>query len=229
VKILLVDDDLELLGLISFALRAAGYAVDELSDGLQALARFRQERPNLVVLDVNLPGLSGFEICKRIRAESVVPVLMLTVRNSEEDHIYGLDQGADDYLTKPFSPRTLLAHVRALLRRNGVEPPTPVTLADLRLNPEDQSLFMRGAVIHLTKREFRLLQYLVANAGHTVAAERLTNFVWGYQAEGDRQLLKQIVHRVRRKIERDPADPEYLVTVPGVGYRFQPSWRETGS
>lgn len=219
-KLLLVDDDLELLGLTSFALRGAGYLVIEATDGVQALERFQRERPDLVILDVNLPRLDGYEVCRRMRAEASTPILMLTVRNSEEDQIHGLDQGADDYLTKPFSPRTLLARVRALLRRGGIEHPAPVAAGELVLDLEEQSALVRGALVRLTNREFRLLRYLAAHVGHTIPAERLTTHVWGYQGDGDRQLLKQIVHRLRQKIERDPADPQLLVTVPGVGYKL---------
>ncbi|WIG59055.1 MAG: Two-component transcriptional response regulator, OmpR family [Ktedonobacterales bacterium] len=222
-KILVVDDDLELLGLIGFALRSAGYFVVEAQDGTRALEVFEREQPDLVILDVNLPGMNGFEVCKRIRAQDTTPVLMLTVRNAEEDHVAGLDQGADDYLTKPFSPRTLLAHLRALHRRAGFEHPATLAAGDLRLNPEDQSIFVNSTAIHLTNREFRLLHYLMANAGHTVSVERLTTHVWGYESAGDRQLLKQIVHRLRQKIERDPTDPRYLLTVSGVGYVLRPA------
>ncbi len=222
-KILVVDDDLELLGLIGFALRQAGYLVVEAADGPEALAVFDREQPDLVILDVNLPGLNGFEVCRRIRAESAVPILLLTVRSSEADQVYGLDLGADDYLTKPFSPRTLLARVRALLRRAGIERPAPLVAGDLALDVERQAVSIcGGAPIRLTNREFRLLQYLLANAGHTVSAERLTGHIWGYQGVGDRHLLKQLVHRLRQKIEHDPAAPRYLITVAGVGYLLQP-------
>lgn len=223
-KVLVVDDDLELLGLIGFALRGEGLAVAEVADGTAAPARFREERPDLVILDVNLPGMNGFEVCRRIREEDSTPILLLTVRNTEEDHVHGLDQGADDYLTKPFSPRTLLAHVRALLRRSSGDRPLPVVVGDLRLNTEERTVSVRGdAAARLTSREFRLLQYLLANAGRTIPSERLTSHVWGHQSVGDRQLLKQIVHRVRQKIEADPAAPRYLVTVSGVGYALRPA------
>ncbi len=217
-KILVVDDDAELLGLISFSLRGAGYDVAEVTDGPAALVRFGQEQPDLVILDVNLPGMNGFEVCAHMRAEAATPILMLTVRNTEEDHVHGLDVGADDYLTKPFSPRTLLAHVRALLRRQGIEPLTAFTVGDMRINPEDHTVVVGGVPVNLTNREFRLLQYLAANIDRTLPTDRLTVHVWGYQGTGDRQLLKQVVHRLRQKIEQDPADPRYLITVAGVGY-----------
>ena len=221
-KVLVVDDDLELLGLIGFALRQAGYLVIEASDGPAALATFAREQPDLVILDVNLPELSGFEVCRQIRAEAATPVMLLTVRSSEEDQVRGLDGGADDYLTKPFSPRTLLARVRALLRRAEIDRPATLTTGDLALDPERQAVSVRGAApVRLTSLEFRLLQYLLANAGHTIPADRLTNHVWGYRGLGDKQLLKQLVHRLRQKIEQNPAEPQYVVTVSGIGYMLQ--------
>lgn len=224
-KILVVDDDLELLRLIAFALRQAGYLVLEAQDGPSALSTFERERPDLVVLDVNLPRLNGFEVLKKIRAASgTIPVMMLTVRTAEEDQVRGLDLGADDYLGKPFSPRTLLARVRALLRRVGVERPAPLTSGDLVLDLETQSVRVRGGEwVRLTNLEARLLHLLLANGGHTLPLERLTSHVWGYRGLGDRQLLKQLVHRLRRKIEDDPTSPRYLVTVSGVGYALHPA------
>jgi DNA-binding response OmpR family regulator len=219
VKILVVDDDIELRNLIAYALRQAGYLVVEAGDGPRALAEFSGEKPDLVILDVNLPQVSGLEVLKRIRAESKTPVMMLTVRASEEDQVQGLDLGADDYLAKPFSPRTLLARIRAMLRRSGLERSAQVESGDLVLDPERQSVVVRGgSPVRLTALEFRLLQLLIANAGHTLPTERLTSHVWGDRSTGDRQLLKQLVHRLRQKIESDPADPRYLTTVSGVGY-----------
>ncbi|MBM3320250.1 MAG: response regulator transcription factor [Candidatus Eisenbacteria bacterium] len=227
-KILVVDDDLELLSLIAFALRQTGYLVVEASEGASALAAFANEQPDLVVLDYNLPRMNGLEVLKRMRAEeSRVPIMMLTVRSDEEDQVEALDHGADDYLTKPFSPRTLLARVRALLRRSGVEKPAPLVCGDLSIDAENRSVSVReGSAVPLTKLEFRLLQMLVAHAGRTVPVERLTSHVWGYRGTGDRQLLKQLVHRLRQKIERDPAAPRYLVTVSGIGYMLRASEEE---
>jgi len=228
-KILAVDDDLDLLKVIAFALRQAGYLVLEARDGPTAIDTFERERPDLVILDVNMPRLNGFEVLKRIRAGgSSTPVMMLTVRSAEEDQVRGLDLGADDYLAKPFSPRTLLARVRALLRRAGVERPAPLTSGDLVLDLSNQSVCVRGgAPARLTNLEARLLQLLLANGGHTLPLDRLTSHVWGDRGLGDRQLLKQLVHRLRRKIEEDPATPRYLVTVSGVGYALYPSPEKT--
>jgi DNA-binding response OmpR family regulator len=219
VKVLVVDDDLELLGLIGYALRQAGYLVVDAADGEAALAAFERESPALVILDVNLPRLGGLEVCRRLRAASKVPIMMLTVRSAEEDQVQALDLGADDYLTKPFSPRTLLARVRALLRRAGEERPAALAAGDFSLDLELQSVSVQGgAPVRLTRLELRLLQLLLANAGHTMPAERLLAHVWGSRGAGDRQLLKQLVHRLRQKIESDAAAPRYLVTVSGIGY-----------
>ena len=224
-KLLVVDDDLELLGLVAYALRQAGYLVVEARDGASALAAFEQERPDLAILDLNLPKMDGLEVLRRIReGGNKTPVMLLTVRASEEDQVRGLDRGADDYLTKPFSPRTLLARVRALLRRAGKEAGGPLRTGDVVLDPEAQTVSIRGGdAVRLTGLEFRLLQLLVANAGHPQSADRLTAHVWGYRGAGDRQLLKQLVHRLRQKIERDPAAPDLLVTAPGVGYVLRPA------
>jgi DNA-binding response OmpR family regulator len=229
-KILVVDDDQALLSLVSFALRQAGYLPLEAGEAAQALSLFEREQPNLVILDVNLPGgQSGFEVLRQIRAQSRTPVMLLTVRNSEEDEVRGLDLGADDYLNKPFSPRSLLARVRALLRR--ADPALPAEEAAghglqagrLALDPDNQAVRVAdGPVVRLTKLEYRLLQYLFVNAGRTLPTERLTQHVWGYAGAGDRQMLKQLIHRLRQKIERDPAAPEYVLTVAGVGYSLEP-------
>lgn len=221
-KILVVDDDLELLALISFTLRQAGYLTLEAKDGAAALELFEREAPQLVLLDVNLPGISGLEVCRRMRTTSRVPVMMLTVRSGEDDQVAALDLGADDYLTKPFSPRTLLARVRALLRRaegGGGERAAPLEVGPFSLDVERQSVQVAGrGPIRLTRLELKLLQLLLANAGATLPAERLLRYVWGSRASDDRQLLKQLVHRLRQKIEEDAAHPRYLLTESGVGY-----------
>jgi DNA-binding response OmpR family regulator len=220
-KILVVDDDLDLLALVAFALRQAGYLVVEATDGELALRRFAEEAPDLVVLDGNLPRIDGFEVCRRLRAESRTPILMLTVRGDEADVVRGLDLGADDYLTKPFSPRTLLARIRAALRRAGLEKSSTLETGRVALDVGRHEVSVDGgAAVRLTKLEFRLLQLLLAHAGQAIEAERLFQHVWGQRPSGDRQLLKQLVHRLRQKIEEDPAAPRFLLTVPGVGYEL---------
>ncbi len=220
--ILIVDDDRELRELIGFVLRSAGHTILEAGDGLEALRQHAAGKPDLVILDVNLPGIDGFEVCRRIRVDSDTPVMMLTVRGEEADQVRGLDLGADDYLAKPFSPRTLLARVRALLRRRGPERPAPLGAGAIVLDPDLQTVSVGGAApVRLTNLEFRFLQAMVATPNRTLPPERLVRHVWGHRATGDRHLLKQLVHRVRQKVETDPADPRYLRTVSGVGYRLE--------
>ena len=221
-KILIVDDDPDLLALVGFALSQSGFVVVKAADVPTALRVFAAEAPDLAILDINLPGGSGFDICEGIRKQSRIPVMMLTARGEEEDLVRALDLGADDYLTKPFSPRTLLARVRALLRRAGLEAGGAMTAGMLRLDLESLVLHVGDAApVKLTKLETRLLQILIANAGHVVGTERLLTHVWGHRGSGDRQLLKQLVHRLRQKIEEDPAVPKVLKTESGAGYRLE--------
>ena len=217
---LVADDDVELRELIAFTLSQAGYLVIKASDGSAAVRLFAEESPDLVVLDINMPGLSGFQACEAIRARSRVPVMMLTVRGEEEDLVRALGLGADDYLTKPFSPRTLLARVRALLRRAGMESTAPVAAGRITLDLSEHTVRIGSSeAVRLTKLELRLLQMLLANAGHTVSSERLLVQVWGHRSGGDRQLLKQLVHRLRQKIEHDPSAPALLRTA-ASGYKL---------
>ena len=221
-KILVADDDRDLLELVAFSLAQSGFLMLKAQDGENALRIFTAEAPDLLILDINMPGLTGFEVCEAVRRKSRVPVMMLTVRGEEEDLVRALELGADDYLNKPFSPRTLLARVKALLRRAGIESSGPVNAGRLSLDVLEHTLkFGTQPGVRLTKLELRLLQLLLANAGHTVSSDRLLAHVWGHRGAGDRQLLKQLVHRVRQKIERDPANPEILETVPVAGYRLR--------
>jgi DNA-binding response OmpR family regulator len=220
VKVLVADDDADLRDLIAFTLGQASYLVLKANDGPAAVRLFAEESPDLVVLDINMPGLSGFQVCEAIRARSRVPVMMLTVRGEEEDLVRALGLGADDYLTKPFSPRTLLARIRALLRRAGMENTAPVAAGRIALDLAEHTVRIgAGDAVRLTKLELRLLQMLLANAGHTVNSERLLVQVWGHRSGGDRQLLKQLVHRLRQKIEADPAQPALLRTA-AAGYKL---------
>jgi DNA-binding response OmpR family regulator len=220
-KIMIADDDRDLLGLIAFTLTQAGYLVVKASDGPSAIHAFRGESPDLAVLDINMPGASGFQVCEAIRAQSRIPIMMLTVRGEEEDLIKALDLGADDYLTKPFSPRTLLARIKALLRRAGLENTGPVTAGRVALDVDEHTVRIDGREpVRLTKLELRLLQMLLASVGRTVSSDRLLIQVWGHRNSGDRQLLKQLVHRLRHKIEVDPANPQLLQTSAGSGYKL---------
>jgi DNA-binding response OmpR family regulator len=221
-KILIADDDLDLQALIAFTLSQSGFAVVKASDGVSALKLFTQELPDLVVLDINMPGHSGFDVCARIREQSRVPVMMLTARGEEEDLVKALELGADDYLNKPFSPRTLIARVKALLRRAGLEAnAVPVAAGRIKLDIDEHTVQVGDSEpVRLTKLETRLLQMLLMNVGHTVSSDRLLMQVWGHKGAGDRQLLKQLVRRVRQKIEVDPAVPQLLQTAPGAGYKL---------
>jgi DNA-binding response OmpR family regulator len=221
-KILVADDDLDLLGLVAYSLSQAGYLVVKASDGPGALATFEAESPDLVILDINMPGSSGFEVCTAIRARGDVPVMMLTARGEEQDLVKALDLGADDYLTKPFSPKTLLARVKALLRRSNAErSQSPLAAGRVALDLENYTVRIAGgAPISLTKLELRLLQMLLAQAGRAVNSDRLLVQVWGHRGSGDRQLLKQLVHRLRHKIEANPAVPQLLQTAAPAGYKL---------
>jgi DNA-binding response OmpR family regulator len=223
-KILLVDDDLDLLSVTGFALQQAGFLVVKASDGLAALEAFQREQPDLAVLDINLPKLNGFDVAKKLRERSRIPLIMLTVRSEEEDVVRALALGADDYLTKPFSPRILLARVRALLRRVGLEAEDTVTFGVLTLDVPELTLSgLPQGPIRLTPLETRFLQLLFAHGGRTVSTDRLLVHVWGNRAGGNRQLLKQLVHRLRHKIETNPADPKLIRTVPNAGYLIDSS------
>ncbi len=229
-KVLIVDDDGDLRAVLGFALRDAGYVVVEAGDTPAAIARAAEERPDLVILDLNLPSADGLTALPVLRGEGDArrPVIVLSVRSAEEDVVKALDLGADDFLTKPFSPRTLLARLRAVSRRAGVERPEPLTAGDLAVDLERRMAVVEGRpAVRLTPKELRLLQFLVARAGETVQADRLLVHIWGSRGEADRQLLKQLVHRLRQKLEPDPQSPRYVITEAGEGYRFQPGARSS--
>ena len=220
-KVLVADDDRDLLNLIAFTLTQAGYMVVKAIDGQVAIHAFENEGPDIVILDINMPGASGFQVCEAIRQKSRVPILMLTARGAEEDLVKALELGADDYMTKPFSPRTLIARIKALLRRSGIETSSPLAAGRLALDVDEHTARVDdGEPVRLTKLELRLLQMLLANAGRTVNSDRLLMQVWGHRNSGDRQLLKQLVHRLRQKIEVDPAAPQLLQTSAGTGYKL---------
>ncbi len=220
-KVLIADDDQDLLDLIAFTLSQAGFLPIKARDGTMALNLFASEAPDLLVLDINMPGASGFKVCEVIRTQSAVPIMMLTARNEEEDLVRSLELGADDYLTKPFSPRTLLARIKALMRRAGMENTGPLAAGRVKLNVEDHSVQIgTDGAVRLTKLELRLLQMLLVSAGRTVGSDRLLVHIWGHRNSGDRQLLKQLVHRLRQKVEKDPSLPQILQTAPGAGYKL---------
>ncbi|HWM26914.1 MAG TPA: response regulator transcription factor [Woeseiaceae bacterium] len=218
-KILLVDDDLDLLSVTGFALQQAGFLVVKASNGIEALDAFESEQPDLAVCDINMPRMNGFELARVLRQRSDIPLMMLTVRQEDEDVVRALELGADDYLAKPFSPRILVARIRALLRRVGIEAEGDLNFGSLTLRAEDLSLEgLPQGPVRLTPLEARFLQLLFAHGGRTVPTERILGYVWGNRAGGNRQLLKQLVHRLRQKVETEPKNPTILRTVPNAGY-----------
>jgi DNA-binding response OmpR family regulator len=220
-KILLVDDDVTLADVTAFALRRAGFLVILAHDGEQALELCDTERPDLIILDIQLPGMDGLEVCRELRAAGSVPIIMLTVRNSDDDIVRGLELGADDYVPKPFSPRQLIARAHAILRRRSSTPIQPrLELGDLVLDTAQHQVQTPHAVVRLTPLEFRLLHYLMVNCGQVVPTDAILNHVWGYADSGDRPLLKQLVYRLRQKIEPPDAGRQIIETVPGMGYRI---------
>jgi two-component system response regulator VicR len=222
-RILLVDDDRELIDLLAFALKRAGLEPIGAHDAVAAIRMFEERHPDLVVLDINLGASSGFDVLKELRRRAQVPVIMLTALDSEEDKVRGLELGADDYLTKPFSHRELIARIRAQLRRSGQEWParrvteTRLEVGSITLDMAEHSVTKSGQRVSLTVTEFRLLHCLMTNAGTVVPTAALLKQVWGYQDPGGSDVVRVTVHRLRRKLEQDPARPSLLHTIPGVG------------
>ncbi|GIK37104.1 MAG: DNA-binding response regulator [Chloroflexota bacterium] len=225
-KILVVDDDKKTVDLIRLYLEKDGYRVLVAYDGQQALELARQKRPDLVVLDLMLPQVDGLDICRtlRVRAGSKVPIIMLTARTTEEDKLLGLDLGADDYVTKPFSPRELLARVRAVLRRVAEaedKGPSQLRYDDLVVDLVRHEVRLGQAPIHLTPREFKLLETLAREPGRAFTRLELLDAVFGFDYEGLERTVDVHVMNLRKKIEPEPDQPRYVITVPGVGYRFE--------
>ena len=219
-RILLVEDDASIREITKLGLEAAGFSVETAADGDDGLNRFRHSRPDLVVLDVMLPKRDGFEVCRTIRAESAVPVVMLTARTDTVDVVVGLESGADDYVTKPFEMPVLVARLRAALRRaRHDEQSETVTLGDVSIDVLGHQAARDGEDLQLTPTEFRLLVELAQRPGQVFTRELLLEQVWGYGYLGDSRLVDVAVQRLRAKIERDPSSPELIETVRGVGYR----------
>lgn len=221
-KALVVDDDLALSDVLSFTMRRAGYQVISAHDGKEALELWQSESPDLIILDLNLPKLDGFSVCRWIRARSEVPIIILSVRNDEEDVVDGLKFGADDYLVKPFSPRELVARADAVMRRASAAQEVPDTLQagvfQLQTTKNELRIGEREA-IQITRLESRLLDVLMRNTGHVVMTSTIIDYVWG-PSGGDRKMLKQLIYRLRRKIEPDMDRPTYIQTVSNLGYIF---------
>ena len=228
-KILVADDDRVLADLITFTVRRAGYEAVLAGDAGSTLRRWQESQPDLILLDVNLPGTpqlqDGFAICRHIRKESEVPIILLTVRGEEEDIVHGLEIGADDYILKPFSPRQLVARIQAVLRRGRAgEPalgPAKITIDGLSFNPRLREVYLSdGTMKSLTSLESQLLENLMLNTGHVLTINDLISDVWGVHG-GSAEMLRQLVRRLRTKIERDPSEPYYITNHPGIGYAFR--------
>jgi two-component system, OmpR family, KDP operon response regulator KdpE len=220
--ILIVDDEPQIRRVMLTTLSSHGYSVVEAKSGEEGLDLIRTDHPDLVILDVNLPGISGLETCREIRASSDVPIIMLTVRNSERDKVQALDAGADDYVVKPFGVEELMARIRAALRRAAPGDATPSFVSeDLTIDFEKRAVTVKGQPVKLTPKEFELLRQLVANAGKSQAHRRLLQAVWGPDYGEETEYLRVFINQLRKKIEPDPQHPRYIHTEPWIGYRFE--------
>ena len=222
-RILAVEDDERIRSALKLALEDEGWTVEAAASGEDAIEAFERHPADVVLIDIMLPGIDGFELCRTIRRTSDVPIVMVTARNDTHDIVAGLEAGADDYLTKPFAPKELSARIRALLRRirpvqMGHE---KLVFGDLELIPEEGKVLKAGDEVHLTKTEFRLLCELALNRGKVFSREELLDRVWEYDYFGDGRLVDVHIRRLRTKVEADPANPRHVVTVRGLGYRLQ--------
>src|SRR5277367_4990145 len=222
-QILIVDDEPQIRRVLRTTLISHGYTAVEARTGDEALDMLRNEHADLVLLDVNMPGRSGLETCREIRASSDVPIIMLTVRNTESDKVQALDAGADDYVVKPFGVEELMARIRAALRRtSSTDMPPAFVSTDLKIDFEKRSVMVKGKPVRLTPKEFELLRHLVANQGKTVGHRRLLQAVWGPDYGDETEYLRVFINQLRKKIEPDPQHPRYIHTEPWIGYRFEP-------
>ena len=225
-KILVVEDDQNLLATLKYNLQKEGYGVTTAADGAEAIDTARRGKPDLVILDLMLPKMSGFEVCRILRKDMTVPILMLTAKTKEVDKIVGLEIGADDYMTKPFSMRELLARVRAMLRRVDMSRMQPdseqkcLTIGDLIIDLARHKATLRGIELELTPKEFDLLAFLARNKGFVFNREQLLEKVWGYDYAGDTRTVDVHIRWLRQNIETEPQKPKYLITVRGTGYKL---------
>jgi DNA-binding response OmpR family regulator len=224
IHILTVEDDERIRTAVKLALEDEGWQVSEAAAGEQALEIFRREHPDVVLIDIMLPGIDGFEVCRSLRRDSDVPIIMVTARDDTHDVVAGLEAGADDYLTKPFVPKELSARIRALVRRARTPGPAVAQMkfGELEIAPDQGVVILHGEELHLTKTEFRLLVELANAPGKVFSREILLEKVWGYDYFGDGRLVDVHIRRLRTKIEPDAAHPRYVLTVRGLGYKLQP-------
>jgi two-component system KDP operon response regulator KdpE len=228
-RILLAEDELALRDFVSRNLRARGFEVLEASNGLEAIATWERDNPHLLILDIMMPRMDGLEVCRRVREHSAIPIIVLTALDAESDKVAALDLGADDYLTKPFGVEELLARVRAVLRRTRWEIQSPngdtKQFGELEIDLAGHIVRLRGSEVRLSPTEFAVLKQLVAHAGKVLTHRMLLQSIWGAEYGGEAEYLRVYINRLRQKLEPDPANPRYLLTEPGVGYRFVASRR----
>jgi two-component system, OmpR family, response regulator len=225
-KVLVVDDDANLLETLKYNLKKESYEVVTAVDGEQALELARKEKPDLILLDIMLPKLSGFEVCRILRKEMTVPILILTAKADETDTIVGLEIGADDYVTKPFSMRELIARVRAMLRRTQIIEARPtehrsIRIGDIQVDTDRHQVLLLDVALDLKPKEFDLLAFLAKNKGLVFSREQLLEKVWGYDYAGDTRTVDVHIRWLRQKIEADPGNPKYLLTIRGTGYKLE--------
>jgi two-component system KDP operon response regulator KdpE len=232
-RILVVDDEVRMVRFIRLNLEHDGFQVIEAYNGMQALERLRTNLPDLVLLDVMMPDLDGFEVLRTIREISQVPVIMLTAKGEEDDRVRGLELGADDYITKPFSPREMVSRVRAVLRRTETTSSTTHGLIQvdehLKINFDRREVWLDSELVQLRPTEYRLLYYLVQNAGWVLTHDQILAKVWGYEYRDEPHYVRLYINYLRKKIEEEPANPKYILTERGVGYRFLDFRRQSGN
>ena len=225
-RILVVEDDPNLLSALKYNLQKEGYEIVTAIDGAEAVESARRQKPDLIILDIMLPKLNGFEVCRILRKEMTVPIIMLTAKADETDKIVGLEIGADDYITKPFSTRELTARVRAMLRRTqmmevSVPDEKRLTVGDIQIDTGRHQVLLRESVLNLTPKEYDLLAFLARNKGMVFSRTQLLEKVWGYDYAGDTRTVDVHVRWLRQKIEADPGHPKHLITVRGTGYKLE--------
>jgi len=230
-RILVVDDEIRMVRFIRLNLEHDGFQVIEAYNGQQAMEKLRTGLPDLVLLDVMMPDIDGFEVLRMIREVSTVPVIMLTAKGEEDDRVRGLELGADDYITKPFSPREMVSRVRAVLRRTETAAGTTHGLIEvderLKIDFDRREVWLDGKLVQLRPTEYRLLYYLVQNAGWVLTHDQILAKVWGYEYRDEPHYVRLYINYLRKKLEKDPANPKYILTERGVGYRFVDFRRQT--
>jgi len=224
-KILIVEDDLQIQTLIRDYVNASGYIAVTASDGEEALQKFESEKPKLALLDIILPKIDGFELCRKIRSESTIPIIMISSKKEDTDKILALGLGADDYIEKPFSPRVLIAKIQSQFRRVNVLSGTPQSetfaIRDLELDVKARTVSVKGEPVPFSVKEFEILHYLMLNKNQALSREKIFDEIWGYNEFGDINTVTVHMRKIREKIELDPSNPEYIETVWGIGYKFK--------